>query len=155
MKQMPIEKVQAKLLSFADNFKSLIILSSDENVNLLTTYAPFVKKENDFYIYISERARHFKNLLSTKKANLYLIEDESKAVNIFARARLEYVSKAEICDFDMYDEFEAKFGKACSFLRKLNDFKLIKLSPINGVLTLGFGAAYRVNKDMKLEQMSL
>lgn len=155
MKQMPIEKINEKLQSFTENFKSLIILSSDENQNLLTTYAPFVKKENDFYVYISERARHFSNLTQTKKANLYFIEDESKAVNIFARARLEYVSNAEICDFDMYDEFEAKFGKACSFLRKLNDFKLIKLSPLNGVLTLGFGAAYRVDKDMKLEQMSL
>lgn len=154
MKEMPIQKVQEKLLSFTDDFQSLIILSSDLSGNLLTTYAPFVKKDNDYYVYISDRARHFNNLLSTKKANLYFIEDESKAVNIFARSRLEYTAEAMVCDFDMKDEFEAKFGKACSFLKILNDFKLIKLSPINGVLTLGFGAAYKVSEN-SIEQIRL
>lgn len=74
-----------KLIEFLDSFKSIIINSLDENKNPFSSYAPFVKYENAYYVYLSGMAKHSQNLKQNPKASIFFCEDESSCENIFAR----------------------------------------------------------------------
>ncbi len=60
------------LKKFLDTFKSTVLSTLDENNNPFTSYAPFIKKDDKYYIYISSMAKHFKNLKKNKKVSLFL-----------------------------------------------------------------------------------
>jgi len=70
---------------------------------------------------------HFKNLVETKKVHIMIIEDESNAGDIYAR-----------------------YGDKLSFLREMKDFQIIKFTPKERSLVLGFGAAFKMDENEEL-----
>ena len=115
-----------------------------------SSYAPVASDEDgSFYIYISELSKHTQNLLNNDKVSLMIIEDESKAENLFARRRLTMNGKSEeiIRDSSDWNQkiqlLENKFKEQLSFLKNLTDFHLFKLTPTDGLLVHGFGRAFR------------
>ena len=71
------------------NFQTVILSTIDDSGEPNASYAPAaIDDECNFYIYVSELARHSTNLKATRKASLMIIEDESTAVTLFARKRL-------------------------------------------------------------------
>jgi len=142
------------LNDFLEDFQSLTISSLDENKLPFSSYAPFVKNEASYYVYISNMAKHTQNLRNNDKCSLFFIEDESKCKNIFARKRVSIQCNAkEInkdCDYEetILEIFEEKFSKEMvQMLRKMNDFYIFEFTPYYGEAVFGFGQAYNLGGE--------
>lgn len=142
------------LNSFLEEFKSLTISSLDENKNPFSSYAPFVKKDNKYYVYISDMAKHTQNLKVNNKCSLFFIEDENSCKNIFARKRVMIQCESSSINKNTNDEenilktFEEKFDKQMvEMLRKMGDFNVFEFSPFYGEAVFGFGKAYNLGGE--------
>ena len=134
------------------NSMDTVILSTNDNQGIPNcSYAPTcIDDDGNFYIYISELSKHTQNLLCNDHVSLMIIEDESKAENIFARKRftMDGKSKEIIRDSDEWNDkmslLESKFKEQIGFLKNLTDFHLFKLTPHEGLLVHGFARAFRL-----------
>lgn len=151
MKKLTEEEILVEYEKFCDDRESMIISSVDESSNPLTSYSPFVKEGNIFYTTMSSSLPHYKNIESSKKAHIMILEDEKEASHIFARKRLYFSASCEIVDKNSnYSLFEKRFGDKLAFIKSMGDFKIVKISPKEKSLVLGFGAAYTINEEGKL-----
>lgn len=156
IKRISTEDALKELEVFTDNKNSVMLSTVSKECKPFASYAPFVEDESGcYYICISGYVPHSHNLTDTKKASIMFIEDESVAAHPFGRKRLYFDAIAE--KFEPNDPreeqvaelFSQKFGKHSSFMLKMPDFRIYKLSPKNGSLVLGFGSAYNVSDDKK------
>lgn len=123
---------------------------------------PFIKRENCFYIFISELAAHTQNLKQRSNISVMLIEDEQDAGNPFARKRLSYQCLARLVEREeqiwpeVLDSFEQRHGKTVSLLKSLPDFHLFELKALSGQYIEGFGKAFRLSGEHldELEQQT-
>ena len=116
-------------------------------------YAPFVFDGVDVIIFVSQLALHTRDLLANGKVSVMLIDDESKAREIFARTRVSYQCEAGVVAPDdktyeaLLDALQARHGKMIGLLRQLPDFVLFRLSPNAGQFVMGFGQAYKLSGE--------
>ena len=141
--------MKANYLSFAGSVKTLLLSTVDENGNPFISYAPFVKQDGKFYIYISRIANHFRHLENNPFVDAMLIEDESQTANLFARQRARFVCEAANVGNDGHDAIFALFGdrfgaNMINMLRGL-DFSLFELTAREGRYVAGFGQAYDID----------
>ena len=100
-----------------------------------------------FYIQFS---KHTKNIMLNPDVSLMIIEDESKSQTIFARKRLTITGKASIINRNEKDWnqkikiLENKFDDTFTYLKKMDDFHLFKITPISGLLVFGFAKAFNL-----------
>ena len=151
------EKIIEQFQTFDLDKQSLVISTTSEENEPLTNYSPFVKLGQDYYVSVSSALPHYKNMMDTKKAHVLIIEDESNADHIYARKRLYFGASCSLEEdaekiFKLFDE---RYGDKLSFLREMKDFKVIKLTPKERSLVLGFGAAYKMGVDGKLANKSI
>jgi putative heme iron utilization protein len=140
------------------DYQALIL--SHQTVQLATTnakgeadisYAPYVKLDNAFYVYVSNLAAHTANMLRNKQVAIMFIQPETAATNPFARQRLIYNCLVQEIGKDteqykqLLDIMHARFGEIVSVLRSLPDFHLLALNPQHGQYVAGFGKAFRVD----------
>ena len=163
---MPDIDLYDEYQQFIAGFNSVILatasLTDDGTAEPEASYAPVLQQDDCFYIYVSALALHTRNLLQHKTASLLFIEDEAQAQNLFARRRATLqVSAQEIARGSeqwqqLLQAMEDKHGKMVSLLRTLTDFHLLKLTPVSGGYTAGFGKAYRLVGEglRQLEQVS-
>lgn len=136
------------LQDYLKEFESVVLSTIDTNNLPFTSYAPFIKVDNKYYVYISSMARHSRNLEINTKASLFFIEDESSVNNIFARKRvvIQCDSKKLPRDTKEFDTlinlFEEKHGKTVSMLKTMNDFAFFEFEAFGGEAVFGFGEAY-------------
>ena len=84
---------------------------------------------------------------------MLLLEDETQAVQIFARKRATFACAAEIIARETpefatkLDEMETQFGPVVTRLREMVDFSLFRLRPASGNLVVGFGAAFKITGE--------
>ena len=126
--------------------KSLMISSLNKDNQPEISYAPFIMKDKDIYIYISKAANHYYNLLENKNCSVMAIEDESACKSIFARQRVSFNCEANMLkevDEDIFEEFENIHGQMMMVLKSL-DFDMFKLDIKDGRLVKGFGQAFDV-----------
>lgn len=141
------------LKNFINDFKSLTLSTLDDNTNPFTSYAPFIKDEGKYYIYISSMAKHFKNLETNNKASLFFIEDEISCENIFGRKRavLQCDSLKMKRDDDKFEYlaklFEEKHGSTMKMLKTMKDFSFFEFKPFYGEAVFGFGEAYNIGGE--------
>jgi putative heme iron utilization protein len=115
------------------------------------SYAPYLRHAGSFYIFISQLARHTQNLLAHPQASLLFIEPEAAAKNPFARQRLTFRCSAQLIAKEHADypqrlsQMTEKFGNTVDLLRSLPDFRLIALTPLDGLFVAGFGKAMTVD----------
>lgn len=157
MNQPSEEDLKKQFESFDEDKYSLIVSTVDTNCTPLTNYSPFVKLDGDYYICVSSMLPHFTNMIETKKAHVLIIEDESKTNHIYARNRLYFnaVCALESDVEKIFQLFDARYGDALSFLRDMKDFKVIKLTPLEKSLVLGFGAAYKMDTEGNIGSKSI
>jgi heme iron utilization protein len=127
--------------------KSLMISSLNKDNQPEISYAPFVMKEKDIYIYISKAANHYYNLLDNKNCSVMAIEDESACKSIFARQRVSFSCESSILEEDVediFEEFEKVHGSSMMMVLKNLDFDIFKLDIKKGRLVKGFGQAFDV-----------
>lgn len=139
--------------AFFDSRNSLILSTLDKDNITETSVTPFVKLNGALYIYVSELAKHTKNLLwmlqneFTQLSGL-LVADESSTEQLFARERMTLQLHVEEIkrEQDTYNQaialFSEQFGEVVAMLSSLPDFHLMKLTPINGGYVRGFGQAF-------------
>lgn len=112
------------------------------------SYTPYIKIQDDYYIFVSELAAHTQNLRDTPLISIMFIEDEIACSNIFARKRLIMECKVKPIDktephWDVVmQEFEQARGNTVKLLKQLPDFFLFQLRPRKGSFIKGFGDAY-------------
>lgn len=139
---------------FIQEFQSLNISTLDNKSNPFSSYAPFIKADNKYYVYISQMAKHTQNLQSNNKCSLFFIEDENTCKNIFARKRVMIQSEAKTLEQDskkeetILEQFKIKFGnEMISMLKKMNDFYVFEFTPFYGEAVFGFGKAYNLGGE--------
>lgn len=137
------------LQELIDKTQSAILATTNSESQAEASYSPFVSdKSGDFYIFISEAAKHTKNLMDAPFLSLMLIEDEADSQSIFARKRLTLKCDASFITRDdpVFDEritqFHEEHGAIVNTLIKMSDFHLVRLTPASGRLVIGFGQAY-------------
>lgn len=142
------------LNDFIKDFQSLVINSIDENKNPFSSYAPFIKEDGKYYVFISDMAKHTHNLRANNKCSLFFTEDEKECKNIFARKRAMIQCDALQIKKDSEDEnsildiFEKKFDESMvQTLRSMKDFHLFQFSPFYGEAVFGFGKAYNLGGE--------
>ncbi|GAB6992244.1 HugZ family pyridoxamine 5'-phosphate oxidase [Paenibacillus pini] len=149
MKPIDTEKVKKQYVEFMEERKTLIISTIDDQGTPFISYAPFVKKDEKLYIYISQISDHYRYVENNERINVMLIADETATPNTFARERARWVCSSTNLgnegNEDVFELFNVKFGeKMMTMLRGL-DFSLFELTPFEGRYVIGFGQAFDVN----------
>ena len=142
------------MLDFIKDFQSVSIGTVDEKGLPFSSYAPFVYMNHRTYIFISNVAKHARNLQGMPKASLLFIEDESKTEQIFARKRISLqcssamISREDVKFGEVMDVFKSKFSEEMvGMLMGMQDFNLYELSTDYGEATFGFGEAYNIGGE--------
>ncbi|MDU2686189.1 pyridoxamine 5'-phosphate oxidase [Paeniclostridium sordellii] len=127
--------------------KSLMISSLSKENQSEISYAPFIMKDNNLYIYISKTASHYQNLIDNSNCSVMVIEDESTCKTVFARQRVSFSCEASILKENVevvFEEFENVHGSQMMMVLKNLDFDIFKLDIKKGRLVKGFGQAFDI-----------
>ena len=158
-KENESSKISAEVEKFISGFGSVVLGTVNNKAYPNVTYAPFLRYENNNYIYISEIGDHYDNMKNNGNLELLFLEDESKTKAITVRGRVRFASNFEFLPRDenfekIMDAFEEKAGNTMNLMRKMKDFHLVKLNFLDGRYVKGFGQAYIITADGKIEQMT-
>ncbi len=156
--KMSTEEAQAVVDTFTDNIQTVMLATVSEEGQPFSSYSPYVEdEEGNYYLLLSAIVPHSHNMAVTKKVHIMFIEDESASDNMYKRRRLYFdadVEKLEENDEKIMQLFFEKFGETARHLAKMADFRLYKLMPKNGNITLGFGAAFRLDENRKITEQN-
>lgn len=134
-----------------DGSKTVLLSSYSEQNGAEISYAPYIRDGLDFYIYVSELARHTGNLLASSQGSIMFIQPETEAANLFARervilnCRVQEVDRKQALYHRQLQTMRQKFGETVDLLRTLNDFHLLRLQVRSGQYIVGFGRAYALD----------
>lgn len=149
MKPLDKEAIKRQYLAFADEMKTLLLSTIDDEGRPFVSYAPFVKADGKIYIYISRIANHYRYMENNPAVDVMMIEDEAKTSNLFARQRARFVCTAINVGNEGHDEifrrFELSFGKATMSMLRGLDFSLFELTASKGRYVAGFGQAFDID----------
>ena len=144
-----ILEAKEKKNEMISSMSSIILSTISKQGEPNSSYAPSVVDcDGNFYIYISSLSKHTSNLEVNSKLSLMIIEDESKAENIFVRKRFTMDADSHIIERDSsewrsaIDMMEQKFGDTVKFLKDMTDFHMFKIIPFRGLLVHGFARAF-------------
>ncbi len=146
-------EVQHEIDALISSLKSvqLATLNAEHQANI--SYAPYLKRGEAFYIFISELASHTQNLKLNPKLSLMFIEDEVKSKTVFARQRLILECNSHVITKDekqwevILAELENAQGPTIKLLKSLPDFCLFQLTPEKGSFVKGFGQAFKLSGE--------
>lgn len=134
--------------------RSLILATLDADGAPQASPAPFVRDAaGRYYVFVSGLSPHTAHLAAGRAVGILLVEDETDALQPFARRRLSHTCATEeigrgTTDWDArLAEFGERFGSVVDVLRGLPDFRLFRLTPEAGRFVRGFGQAYRVEGE--------
>ena len=128
------------------------VLVDEENGSVADVgHAPFIRVEGCFYIYSSHLSSHIRALLNGSEARFFLIEDEEKSPNIWARIRLKFSADVRELARDngrfssLCDQIGQVHGPVMEMIRNFEDFHLFEIHPRDGTLVTGFAQAFSVS----------
>ena len=153
--------VEEQLAKFINEYDS-VMLGTLNNNSPVVSYAPLLKHEGKFYIYISQLAEHYTAIKQNPLGiRFMIIEDEKLAANVINRKRLTLKADTRFVEDQnefnaVFDSFEKKVGTGggVSMIRGMEDFVLIELKISNGRFYLGFGQVYKVDKNLKITPLN-
>jgi heme iron utilization protein len=150
--QIPdLRVVRNELEDLQRDFATLLMATVSADGVPDASYAAYVERDGDYYVYISELSTHTRNLVANGLASVLFIENEAQAGHPFARRRLSYQCEAievarDSAEFESTLEvFAGRFGNLIATLRELQDFHLFRLRPLHGLYVAGFARAYVVD----------
>jgi len=142
------------LNEFLQPIKSLTISSLDDKGYPFSSYAPYVKYNHKYYVYLSLMAKHSSNLTKNKVASIFFCEDEQDCKNIFGKKRVSIQCETRRLEqntqeeTNILNEFRNKFeSDMVNMLHKMGDFYLFEFTPFYGEAVFGFGKAYNLGGD--------
>lgn len=144
-----MDEIRRELLALRDRQRSVLMATVSADGEPEASYAPYLfEPDGTFYVFLSELARHARNLLAEPRVSLLFVEPENEARQIFARQRLSYACVAtpvplEATEWEaVIGRFEQRFGPVVAMLRGLSDFRLFRLEVRRATYVRGFGQAY-------------
>lgn len=149
----PLQSVLKDFESFIAQQQTVILGTLSPTNRAEASYAPYVKINENYFIYVSELAKHTTNLIENADVSLLFIESEQEAKNIYARKRATLESSSVELErngaewLSVMDALEAKFGEMIAMLRPLQDFHLFKITPQKATFVRGFAQAYDLSGD--------
>ncbi|MDR0483900.1 MAG: pyridoxamine 5'-phosphate oxidase family protein [Alphaproteobacteria bacterium] len=144
------ENLPEEISQHINKFKSVILATANKENHPCASYAPFINFKGKNYIYVSQVAEHYQNLIDNPKIETLFLEDESSSKIITARKRVKFKSIAKkqnrnIADFEtIMDKMQEKHGNTVKMTRKMTDFSLFEIEFLEGRYVKGFGQAYTV-----------
>ena len=147
-------KKRDRLLASAQTLGISVLVDEDSRLFADVGHAPFVRKQECFYIYSSHLSAHVRALVNGAEAQFFLIEDETVAQNIWARVRMKF--SAEVSELsrddpqfsELCDDIAEAHGPVMEMIRNFTDFHLFKIKPEQGVLVTGFAQAFSITGPM-------
>lgn len=147
-----------KIKEFMKEYNS-VILSTIFNKKPVLSYAFLLTHNKKFYIYISSVAKHYHAIKQNPNhIKVMWLEDESKAASPISRKRLIFDSKAKFVENEkevknVFNSYIKKYGShgGIAIIQNMEDFFLIELKLEEGRYVHGFGQAYKVKKNWKIE----
>lgn len=147
----PQPSVQTEIERLRTQCISAILATTDADGHAQASYAPYAFLHGCYYIFISALAAHTQHILNNPNIGILIIEDESSARNVYARARLSYQTLATMIERDSAEcqnalvALRQRAGSTMDVLSQLGDFVMVRLTPHKGSLVLGFGKAYALD----------
>ena len=141
-----IEKVKLKLIDTCKSF--VITVTNNDHPDI--GYAPYIYRDNFFYIFSSELSSHIRLLINKKVGTFMLIKDERDTKNIWARVRMKFQAKVSIISRNVLefqeitDIISIEHGNTVNIIKQFKDFHLMKIIPTQGTIITGFGSAYNL-----------
>ena len=114
------------------------------------SYAPCVRHDGDFYLFLSALSAHTGNLARDDRIGILLLDETGASPNPFARPRVSLRGRVESVDRDaslfseVLEDFRRRFGEIVQMLESLPDFTLFRIRPESGTYIRGFGQAYAI-----------
>jgi len=144
-----LEDIAQEYRDFIAKFSTALLSTADGSGTPNISYAPTVFVGEAFYVYISDLAKHTRNLMENPQVALMFIEDEGGCQQIYARTRVILDCQAKMVEpgdhwHSIMNEFALQFGEIMQTLTALPDFRLLRLEPEGGQYVKGFGQAYRI-----------
>ncbi|RLA05051.1 MAG: hypothetical protein DRQ59_16525 [Gammaproteobacteria bacterium] len=143
--------VQEEFEELRESLKTLQLATLDSDSQPLASYAPYVRLEGKYYLFLSELAKHTVNLITNGSVGLLLIESEESCRNLFARRRIVLRGEARRIERDsalftlVIAEFERQFGGIIKVIEPLQDFHLFEVNPVSGRFVRGFAEAFEMS----------
>ncbi len=156
-----VDELQPEIAAFRDTRKTLLLSTLSINGFPHSSYAPFVRLADGYYVLLSELAEHTQNLQQNDRLSFMLAADEADSPQIFARQRLTYRARATVITrnsdtwHNAIAQLQSRFGKIIDTLSGLGDFHLFRLTPETGRYVKDFGRAYTVKNDADLDATQL
>lgn len=150
-KETDLKNTQVELQNFLKSLKTVQLATLDRNHLPEASYAPYVRYENAYYLFLSDLASHSINLKLNPATSLLFIEDESNSRNLFARRRVILRGEAITIGREtqtyaaVLPEFKRIFGNLIDVIEPLQDFNLYQIEPTQGRFILGFGQAFELS----------
>ena len=144
-------KKRDRLLASAKTLGISVFVDEEDATFADVNHAPFIRSEGCFYIYSSHLSSYTRALINGSEACFFLIEDEEKSPNIWARVRLKFFADVlELARDDkrfssLCDQIGQVHGPVMEMIRNFTDFHLFEIHPRKGTLVTGFAQAFTVN----------
>ncbi|MGC9385953.1 MAG: HugZ family protein [Hydrogenovibrio sp.] len=151
--QKPLNGIYTEFNDFIDSHQSVVMATLNKTAEPEASYAPVMRNNGRFYIYISELSNHTFNLMEDPQASLLFIEPENEAKHLFARkratlkTRARHIQRTEAEWETLMTQLEDKFGEIIQMLKPLEDFHLFELTPLSAGYVRGFAQAYKLEGD--------
>lgn len=149
-------QVQTDFDQFIASIETLLLATVSNLGEPEASYAPFVRVDDVWYVFVSDLAKHTENLMRSNKASVLLIADEQDSPSMFARKRASFQMNAREVSREtelwsaIIDVFELRFGSIVNVIKTLSDFHLIALRPISGGFVRSFGQAFSLGGECML-----
>lgn len=143
--------VQEEFQELLESLKTLQLATLDSDGQPQASYAPYVRFEQKYYLYLSELAKHTANLIANGSVGLLLIESEENCRNLFARRRIILQGEARTIGRDsplftqVIAEFKRQFGGIINVIEPLQDFHLFQVKAVSGRFVRGFAEAFEMS----------
>ena len=79
-----LTSAQKEFQNLRETLKTVQLATLNSDGQPEASYAPFVWFEQNYYLYLSELAKHTSNLLGNSSVTLLFIESEESSPNLFA-----------------------------------------------------------------------
>ena len=144
-------KKRDRLLASAKTLGIAVMIHEQDGPIADVGHAPFIRDEGCFYIYSSQLTPHIRALTKGSEARFFLIEDEEKSPNIWARVRLKFsadvleLARDEKRFLSLCNQIGQVHGPVMEMIQNFTDFHLFEIQPRQGTLVTGFAQAFSVN----------
>lgn len=153
-----LERVTQDIQALIDRLGSLTLVTLDAEGDPEPSYAPYLFQDGAFHLFISQLAPHTGHLETQARASVMLMADETQTAQIFARERLILRCSVDWPEGEtsarVLDAMQERHGSVLSLLRRLPDFRLVRLNPRDGRYVAGFGKAFRLEGLRPVEWLS-